>query len=376
MAAHLRASRYGSATSRTQSRPVSTAVKGPSSCGKSHVVQQVLEHFPQDAYYALSGMSERALADSDEPLEHRMMVFYEAAGLTGEFASYLMRSLLSEGCVRYETVEKTSEGLRSRLIERAGPTGLITTTTAIALHPENETRMLSIPATDTADQTSKILDCNSGRHECAARVGARSVARAAKLASTAEHRVVVRFAKQLAARIPPVATRLRRDFTMLLTLIRSHAVLHQATRERDREGRIVATIADYAAIYALTNDLFDVAARATVAETVRETVEAVRDLIGPSQQAVSGTAVADALKLDTSTVSRRLHAALKDGYLENLEVRKGRPMRVVIGEPMPDKVALLPSPESLEAACTVAGLLEGSLPPSLEPQEVPPDGRF
>jgi hypothetical protein len=57
-----------------------------------------------------------------------------------DFLNYLVRSLLSEGRVRYETVEKTPEGLQARLIEREGPTGLIMTTTADSLHPENETR--------------------------------------------------------------------------------------------------------------------------------------------------------------------------------------------------------------------------------------------
>ena len=54
----------------------------------------MLEHFPPGAYYALSAMSERALAYSEEPLKHRMLVIYEAAGMTGDFASYLVRSLL------------------------------------------------------------------------------------------------------------------------------------------------------------------------------------------------------------------------------------------------------------------------------------------
>src|SRR5262249_865743 len=107
--------------------------------------------------YALSAMSERALAYSEEPLKHRILVIYEAAGLRGETASYLVRSLLSEGRVRYETVEKLRDGLRPRLIEREGPTGLLVTTTAISLHPENETRLLSIPVADTEDQTRRIL---------------------------------------------------------------------------------------------------------------------------------------------------------------------------------------------------------------------------
>src|SRR5918999_4419341 len=112
---------------------------------------------PESAYYALTAMSERALAYGDEPLSHRFLVLYEAAGMSGDFATYLIRSLLSEGRLRYETVEKTSEGLRPRLIEREGPTGLIVTTTAVKLHPENETRLLSLTVNDTRQQTRDVL---------------------------------------------------------------------------------------------------------------------------------------------------------------------------------------------------------------------------
>jgi hypothetical protein len=134
---------YLAVTSRLLARPVSIALKGPSSGGKSHVVERVLSFVPESAYYALTAMSERTLAYSEEPIKHRFLVIYEAAGMSGEFATYQMRSLLSEGRVRYETVEKTSEGIKPRLIEREGPTGLIVTTTAVKLHPENETRLLS-----------------------------------------------------------------------------------------------------------------------------------------------------------------------------------------------------------------------------------------
>jgi hypothetical protein len=143
--------------SRFLDRPVSLALKGPSAAGKSFTAGQVLRFFPSSAYYSLTAMSERALAYSDEPLVQRMLVLYEAAGMSGDGASYLVRSLLSEGCLRYETVEKTEDGLKGRLIERPGPTGLIVTTTALKLHPENETRLLSVPVNDTREQTARVL---------------------------------------------------------------------------------------------------------------------------------------------------------------------------------------------------------------------------
>src|SRR4051812_14121269 len=61
---------YLAVVSRLLQRPVSVAIKGPSSAGKSNLVDSVLGFFPSDAYYALSAMSERALVYSTEPLTH------------------------------------------------------------------------------------------------------------------------------------------------------------------------------------------------------------------------------------------------------------------------------------------------------------------
>jgi hypothetical protein len=46
----------------------------------------VLSFFPGEAYYALTAMSERALAYV-KTLKHRMLVLYEAEGMSGETAS-------------------------------------------------------------------------------------------------------------------------------------------------------------------------------------------------------------------------------------------------------------------------------------------------
>jgi len=72
---------YLAVTSRLLDRPVSVAVKGPSSGGKSYLTEQVLRFFPERAYYALTAMSERALAYSEEPLQNRCLVDHEEAVL-------------------------------------------------------------------------------------------------------------------------------------------------------------------------------------------------------------------------------------------------------------------------------------------------------
>jgi hypothetical protein len=337
---------YLAVTSRLLDRPVSVAVKGPSSGGKSFVVESTLKFFPPEAFYALTAMSERALAYSSEPLKHRHLVIYEAAGMASDFASYLIRSLLSEGRLRYETVEKTKEGLVPRLIEREGPTGLIVTTTSLRLHPENETRMLSLTITDTRDQTAAVFRALAQETNRAEIDLTRWQALQTWLA-TGPNGVVIPFADRLAGLVPPLAVRLRRDFKTVLILVRAHALLHQASRRKDEQGRVIAQIEDYQVVRELVADLVAVGVEATVKHEVREVVDMVRRLLDEGREDVRQADLKSLLRLDKSAVSRRVAEAVDAGFLRNLEDRKGRPARLVIGDALPDNCEVLPTPEQL-----------------------------
>ena len=344
---------YLALTSRLLEKIVSVAVKGPSSGGKTYLVERVLSYFPESAYYALTAMSERTLAYSEEPIRHRFLVIYEAEGMSGDFATYLMRSLLSEGRVRYETVESTKDGIKPRLIEREGPTGLIVTTTAVRLHPENETRMLSLTVTDTQDQTRDVL-------KALAKGKTQKIDLAPWLAlqewlGSVEHRVNIPYAEDLADLVPPVAVRLRRDFGAVLNLIRAHAVLHQASREKDAEGSIIASLDDYGAVRELVADLVSEGIDATVSKTVREVVSAVSRLREDvEEESISIAEVAKELNLDKSAASRRIRSATEQGYLKNLEDRRGKPARLVLGDLLPEDLRILPVTEELHCCTTDA----------------------
>jgi hypothetical protein len=344
--------------SRFLTRIVSLAVKGPSAGGKSFLTETVLSYFPPSAYYALSAMSEHALAYDREPLQHRMLVIYEAAGMAGEMQSYLIRSLLSEGKVRYVTVEKTKAGLNSRLIEREGPTGLIVTTTAVRLHPENETRLLSLTVNDSPAQTRAVLLAHAngaGRggdvepwHELQDWLAGGPTA------------VEVPYARTLAEAIPPVAVRLRRDFATVLSLIRAHALLHRATRELVT-GIVIATMADYAAVRDLVTDLVSDGVEQTVSDAIRATVEKVAKLTIAGDE-TTVVQVAAQLGIDKSSASRRVRAATERGYLKNLEDHRGRPSRLALGDPLPAEMTILPTVEELERLHGCSGVAEGTNP--------------
>jgi hypothetical protein len=350
-------------TSRRLERLASVVVKGQSSSGKSWTVQAVVRFFPEDAYYEMTAASEHALIYDKEPLEHRTLVIYEASGLESEKFSYIVRSLLSEGRLRYPTVVKRDGELETVIIEREGPTNLITTTTALRLHQENETRLLSLASHESPEQTSDVLEALAEEDGSEGPDYERwhALQRWIKLGG---NRVAIPYAKQLAKLIEPVAVRLRRDFGSLLALIRAHALLHQATRGRDGAGRVVATIDDYATVRELVGDVISEGVEKTVKPQVREIVETVRRLLDDNPEAeIKQRQLAEALDIDKGRVSRNVRAALDGGYLVNREDRAGRPHRLVLGDPLPDDLDLLPEPERLRGCAVVRG--EGTpLPPA------------
>lgn len=158
-------------TSRLLPKPVNGVVKGLSSSGKSFPLVCVVRLFPDEAVLVMTGISERAMVYTQDPVSHRTVILYGAVALRegreqtdDNQTAYLMRSLLSEEEIRYPTVAKGPDGqMQTTWIVKEGPTNLITTT-SVSLHGENETRMLSLDSDDSEQQTAAVLlaECGDG----------------------------------------------------------------------------------------------------------------------------------------------------------------------------------------------------------------------
>jgi hypothetical protein len=204
---------------------MSVVIKGPSSAGKSHVLDSVLRFFPPAAFYCLTVMSERALAYSNESLKPRHLVIFEAAALTSGFATYL----LSEGRMPYETVARletvwypNSSSAKGRRVSSSPP--------PTSAAPRKREPDAEFAVSDSQEQMAGIfrsLARRSVKHRDlgnwqALRRGSQPNLERSKSPSQ----------QGLADLVPPISVRLRRDFKTILILIRAHALLHQASRRK------------------------------------------------------------------------------------------------------------------------------------------------
>jgi hypothetical protein len=209
-----------------------------------------------------------------------------------------------------------------------------------------ETRCLSLSTDDTPEQTRRVYGVYADQeeeletpvdfdawHELQEWIAARG-----------ETRALIPFVRALSELMPTGATRLRRDFVSLLCLVRAHAILYQAQRERDQHGRIVATIEDYDVVRELIGQLIAEGVEASVPEKTRETVEVVRGLIDQGTTHPSRKAIADRLEIGRSATYDRIRDALLRGYLVNEAGKNERGMRLSLGAELPTTDAdFLPS---------------------------------
>ncbi|MBM3276300.1 MAG: hypothetical protein FJZ00_14195, partial [Candidatus Sericytochromatia bacterium] len=102
---------YIAITSRLVPRPMNVAYIAPSGAGKNAAIDAVLPLFPPEAVYVVRASSPRALVFNDALFTHRTVVVTEADSLPEEGpAASAIRSLMSDGEMAYEIVEKGEDG--------------------------------------------------------------------------------------------------------------------------------------------------------------------------------------------------------------------------------------------------------------------------
>lgn len=234
---------YLVATSRLLAHPLSAILFAPSGTGKSDLLDKLVLLLPPEAVEFLSRLTPSALYYARDHLRHKVVVVDEQAGASE--ADYPIRTLQTKGLLRMATPVEGS----TRNLEVHGPIALLSGTTNHALNPENLSRCLALTMDDSGEQTRRIQTAQ--RRACSGaklrQVPVQPWQDAQRVLERGD--VVIPFAERL--EYPARATKDRRDNQKLLTLIKTHALLFQRQRERDDQGRVVATVADYRVIFQL-----------------------------------------------------------------------------------------------------------------------------
>lgn len=330
-------------------RPVSLLIEGPSGAGKSFNLRMGKQFIPHHAFEEFEGMSEKAIIYlKGLSLKHKHLIIGEAAGMAEGAGRSLLRQLLSEGKVRYATVESTDKGLKgSELPTLEGPCGLIMTTTATGIHPEDENRMLSVNIHESADQIgAALIAMAEGVTRIQEPLNLEPWFALYNFINSGPKKVKIPFAKDIATRLPRTHDKIKRDFPQILSLIEASALLHSCTREQRDDGTVVASANDYSLVYELVNEPISQGLDKAVPDTVRAVVEAVQQQ-NNQVHGVSISGIADLIGRDPSVVSRTAKKAMEDGFLENTNPGQGREAKLIIGARKLPSGSVLPSPGEL-----------------------------
>lgn len=324
-------------TSRKLTQPLSATVKGDSSSGKSYTLLTTIKLFPKSAYIDLTDATPQSFYYcTDDYFKHKIIVIFEKHG--GERADYAIRTLQSEGKLKIQVTVKNPDtgNFEAQTIEKEGPTGFVTTTTASLIHSENDTRNISMFPDQSAEQTSRVYESVDSRY-----LGIQPISEdELKPWHHAQQHlekipVNIPFAKSFRKYFPNHIVRTRRDYGHFLAIVETVAFLHQKQRERvllNGQTYIRATLADAYIAKVIVED----ALSKSIYELPEKTIEVVEtakvlleELKNEPREDISKeltfniTGLAKKMGLDRDTVAKWLKPAIKKGYLTVVEAAKG-----------------------------------------------------
>lgn len=316
-------------TSRKLRQPLSATVKGDSSSGKSYTLLTTIKLFPKSAYIDLTDATPQSFYYCPENyFKNKIIVLFEKHG--GERADYAIRTLQSEGKLKIQVTTKNVETgqFEAQTIEKEGPTGFVTTTTASTIHAENDTRNISMFPDQSSEQTSRVYGSVDSRYLGIPPISDDELKpwHYAQLALE-QLPVYIPFVESFRKHFPNHITRTRRDYGHFLAILETVAFLHQKQRERielNGQSYIRAILADaYMAkviveealsksIYELPEKTMEIIEIAKM--HVKESKEEQMGMGGDSEVTFSKTELAKKSGWDRDTVEKWMKPANKKGY--------------------------------------------------------------
>jgi hypothetical protein len=249
----LTATVYMVGTSRLLDRSLSAIAKGPSSSGKSYLIEKTSSLFPPESVIHATQMTPQALFHMRPgSLSHRFIIAGERSRIDNDEhaeATRALREMLSAGKLSKLMPTKVEGGrIETVQIEQDGPIAYVESTTQSKVFDEDANRCLLLHTDERSEQTRRIIRqlAAAYAHPSGAGPTERIILRHHALQRMLEPLpVVVPFAEQLGELIPCERVEVRRAFPHLIGMLQAITLLHQRQRQRNADGALVATAEDY-----------------------------------------------------------------------------------------------------------------------------------
>jgi DNA primase catalytic core len=349
---------YLVAVSRKLADPLSAIVLSQSGAGKSGLTEVIERLCPPEDVVLLTRLTPQSLYYTEPGFLDRKLVIVEERYGSME-ADYSIRVLQSrKKLIAAAPVKDPQTGnLRTKVFTVEARAAFIEATTASSVNHENATRCFELAMDESEQQTRRIHERMSLLRTERGLELRQEAARLCRRHWNAQRlleplAVVIPFADRLV--FPSSWLRTRRDYARFLNLIEVSAFLHQHQRERSREGAVVASLADYAAAYALASEVL----RETLSDVkrpLREALQRIQSLAPKGGSALTRREIREALGVPDSTVRRWLAELVDLEYLGVAEEGRqgaGKTTRYRLLErgPRGDVVLGLLTPDELRAA--------------------------
>ncbi len=240
-------------TSRLLDQPLAAIIRGPSSSGKSYVIDKTAKLFPPEAVIHATTMTPQALVHMPPgSLTHRFIVAGERSRVQNDETAETTRALremLSSGTLSKLMPVKADGGrIETVTIEQDGPIAYVESTTQARIFDEDANRCLLLHTDERPEQTHRVVRrlaeeaCGGTDQGKSERIIQRHHAMQRMLEPLP---VVVPYAGRLGDLLSSGRVELRRAFPQLVSMIRVVALLHQRQRKRDEDGQLLAAMEDY-----------------------------------------------------------------------------------------------------------------------------------
>lgn len=314
--------------SRLLDETLAAIVQGPSSSGKSYLIEKVSSLVPPEDVCRWTDMTANALYYMPAgALQHKLVVAGERKRRQDDetaTSTKALREMLSSGRLSKSVVVRVDADALPRTvqIEQQGPIAYLESTTLTKIFDEDANRCLLLTTDEQPEQTRKIILREADRISSTEDRTARE--RITLVHHTLQRHLIpqpveIPYRRQLAHLFPHHRVEARRAFPQVLRMIQASALLHQFQRELSVEG-IVANQDDYELARSLLSESLGRSLGGALSAAVVRFWEKLRQL---DLEVFTAREVAKSLGINEHTARDHLRLLQDEGVVDLIELHRG-----------------------------------------------------